>query len=1408
MSPQDDRNPVDVSESHGEPQPESGEPESPHRPEVVRTRRITIGDSDPRDATAPISPAAPASIPEPDDLSEDEQRMLDMASRVSLDAVGDVVGGRYEIVEKLGQGGMGVVFRARERELERDVAIKRLQARERASKLALERFFREARAIAKLNHRNIVSVYALDSDSKGAFIAMEYVDGKDLGETIAERGALKLPEALEIIEAVGSALAYAHRNQVFHRDVKPSNIILDVDGVPKIVDFGLAKVGHDTGVSRSGEGLGTLAYMAPEQISDAKNADQRADIFSLAKTLYHALTGERPETPDLDRLPLDLQAAVRRALEARPARRQFSVEDFLRDLRGDESVRSTGGPSLNTTKCPNCSTENVATSRYCRACGAGLRQECPKCKHQEEVGARHCSSCGLDLSKHESALQAIARARRLIKSHQYAEALDVIDAGLATGHEPEALQDLRDEAQRKHDELERLLGPARAWMEKGEFDRAQDALTRTRRQMPARLMPLLEALATEIVSRRESALIERYQREAEEHERSGRLEEAILYVQRCANLRPRDARYRAALDRLRDLASERKLRKLSSRVRMLAEGGRLQQALDELASSGDLADGRYGGRYQALRDHVRQVGIDATLARAERALRKRNVSKARTLLKDILRETPDHAAARSLSEKVARVDDEKRREIERYRALRETSGIAISSRAAERLSKRFPSDPDVARIVLEERERRRDLTHERDRARSLADSGAHVLAAGAWRRILELDPGNEEAERGLALAQRHSTRRAWRRRIVLAAAFLVIVGAGVPGWMLLTRHAEHRLSSIEARAQNSRDDPTRIASLRGVVDGLWWIPAARRSETKETLRRIEAESRIGAALDEIGAADPADDGGPEALAVLPEWLPHISPERCASLGAEIVAALEGRLLDLIAIEPASAGAFAARCDTMLDTLACGGSPLAMPEGSGMWDPWLSDRDMPGPTSGRRMATLAALAECERLAASIRSRAHGGGIAEPVAALERISHVLESVGIAGEPARSTLGALASELATERYDAALGAVQRRDRVGPAPIDDLERLLAYLPGDWALRHETLTEARIALERWHAARAYAPDREAPEALALGVRSLADGHLEDAGRRFRDLDATLSAELRDVVAQVQPVIDTIGAHVERFRPREARQALEALADRPFVVDRVLEDVEWPASLDASRTVESIDARIRAMERRDAHLPGGLHVPLVYLEPEDAFPVRDGWGSEVRTAPVGELYMSVTEITRAQWIAAGMTAPDLGLGVELDPRLPVSRVTLEMVDRFLAELNARDPLGGVYRLPTLAEWQHACRGRPADDTLQAHAWLDTNSGNDGHPRPTDTARRNEAGLADMLGNVREIVSNGSEHLTCGGAFNEPAGFCEPFDQRIWLGSGDPSIGFRVVWVPPPPIATTEGTPHHDQTQPP
>jgi predicted Ser/Thr protein kinase len=251
---------------------------------------------------------------------------------------------QLDILELLGKGGMGAVYKARQKQLGRLVAVKILPPQLGGDPAFGERFSREARALAHLHHQNIVGVHDFGQAGDLYYFVMEYVDGTDLRELI-RAGQLTSEQALAIVPQVCEALQFAHDEGIVHRDIKPENILVDKKGRVKIADFGLAKLMgkqiEEVSLTHTHQVMGTLHYMAPEQMTGSKAVDHRADIYSLGVVLYEMLTGELPigrfEAPSKKvHVDVRLDEVVLRTLDSKPERRYQHVSDLRTEL---ETIR-------------------------------------------------------------------------------------------------------------------------------------------------------------------------------------------------------------------------------------------------------------------------------------------------------------------------------------------------------------------------------------------------------------------------------------------------------------------------------------------------------------------------------------------------------------------------------------------------------------------------------------------------------------------------------------------------------------------------------------------------------------------------------------------------------------------------------------------------------------------------------------------------------------------------------------------------------------------------------------------------------------------------------------------------------------------------------------------------------------
>jgi len=265
---------------------------------------------------------------------------------------GNVFANRYQIIKTLGEGGMGAVYKARDVELEREVALKVIKPELSSNPEILQRFKQELILARQVTDRNIIRIFDLGEADGIKFITMEYVEGQNLHQLLKQRGKLEAAEAVDIMEQAVAGLAAAHREGIIHRDLKPGNIMRDVNGRVVVMDFGLARTISGDGMTRTGAMLGTIEYMSPEQ-AQGKELKASSDVFTIGLILYELLSGATPfhaesaiasllmrsqqravPLVDIDKnIPGSLSNIVAKCLEKDPAHRYQSAEELDADLR-------------------------------------------------------------------------------------------------------------------------------------------------------------------------------------------------------------------------------------------------------------------------------------------------------------------------------------------------------------------------------------------------------------------------------------------------------------------------------------------------------------------------------------------------------------------------------------------------------------------------------------------------------------------------------------------------------------------------------------------------------------------------------------------------------------------------------------------------------------------------------------------------------------------------------------------------------------------------------------------------------------------------------------------------------------------------------------------------------------------
>lgn len=406
--------------------------------------------------------------------------------------------GKYEVLDVLGRGGMGVVYKAYDPILDREIALKTMTADGLKDPVLKERFYREARAAGRLRHPNIVTIYELGEENSVPFIAMEYIHGSDVHAVIKGQQEVSFEQKLRIIVQLCRGLAYAHKAGIVHRDVKPSNIRLTDDYQVKILDFGIARLVTSTTMTSGGMVLGTIHYMAPEQIKGA-HVDRKSDIFAVGIILFEILTTKKPFDGDNTATvlynilhepyqkmnpPIDEQFAVidrvlKKALDKDPARRYFSADEMGDDL--EHFLHSFAPPQRPGH---HATTQEMASPK-----------EAPKAEEEKKP---------LTPYKSDPRIVNLLRTakKQIVDGHPVQAMTTIKQALLIDPNDPDAAQlSNMVEQDIKRTEAEDLLVKGQNYMREGRYDIAMKAFEKILRIQPnhSKARMLLETVKNEMM---------------------------------------------------------------------------------------------------------------------------------------------------------------------------------------------------------------------------------------------------------------------------------------------------------------------------------------------------------------------------------------------------------------------------------------------------------------------------------------------------------------------------------------------------------------------------------------------------------------------------------------------------------------------------------------------------------------------------------------------------------------------------------------------------------------------------------------------------------------------------------------------------------------------------------------------
>jgi serine/threonine protein kinase len=831
----------------------------------------------------------------------------------AFEADGQLIADRYEIRRRLGHGGMGVVYLAVDSKLCREVAVKRLLGgHDAASRRGLDLFLKEARAIAALNHRNIVTIHELGEDDRGPFIVTEYLAGGDLRRKIHESVRLSPAQALEVTRAVGQALAYAHGKGVIHRDVKPGNVLLDAEGTPKLVDFGLAQMGQESDLVVTGQGMGTLAYMAPEQRRDAKHVDARTDVYALAKTLYHMVTGDVPDTVDLEMVPPDMRPALRQALKYKSEERPASVLEFLESLTGagagaPQAAAATADASAppRPGTCAGCGHANPEAARFCERCGAGMFEKCPKCAAEKRSGVSHCSACGVRSGPYRIAQEALAQAQEAVKGRRYAEAVAHADRGLQTEYFKDKLQAVRTEADRHEQRIAALAAAAAELAGRGSFPEALRKYDEALKIDPSR--EALKRAREELAARRRTQTVNEHlaaARKGLEDKRFDTVITACMSLQQLGQVGPE---VKGLWDRAKVIQKDHADRiQLVNRLRKTL---RYPEALEEMkALAADYPWDERVAKAQADFAHsLRRVETLVGLAR-EDLTHKRFEAVAQSCAA-IRQARPDHPEAAKLAEQAEALRADHAGRLAEAAGLRDAFDPAAAAGVLRALAADYPWEPQAAAELAACDATLARLAELPALARAAA--GSPSAARARWVELLGLNPTDGAARAAVVAIDRRAARRRLGKRVAAATSAAAAVAAGSALWMAANDRGH--LSDARARLAD-HDFPAARAELARAG---WFAGSARTDVAREvdeadlaaTVDRAVADARLGkfdAAGRGFQAADTLAAGAGLTVPVPPR------EEFARAAFAAAVAAAEAGRVDDVGRRFELAAAFAAR----------------------------------------------------------------------------------------------------------------------------------------------------------------------------------------------------------------------------------------------------------------------------------------------------------------------------------------------------------------------------------------------------------------------------------------------------------------------------------------------------------------
>jgi eukaryotic-like serine/threonine-protein kinase len=689
--------------------------------------------------------------------------------------------GKYEITGILGRGGMGVVYRAEDKRIGRQVAIKTLTENFSGQPEMLERFYREAQA-GILQHPNIVIVYDLGDEDGVPFIVMEFVSGDPLDKLIASGRHISLIEKLSIIEQVCAALGYAHHRGVVHRDIKPANVMVQQDGVAKLVDFGIARVqgsSSEGGLTRTGNVIGTIHYIAPERLR-GKPFDGRSDIFSTGVMLYLLLTGQLPFTGEdmsvlqklvnephpplgtfLANYPPQLDAIIEHALAKDPEQRYATAEEFAADLHGLGEQLKKGQIEELFGDAERLTSEQ----QFGRAREVLLQLVRIDPQH---TGARQLFGIVQQnlarLQRAEQVRQLVAEADEAVASQRFTEAIGSLDHAVQLDPENADLKSRLEsvrEQKRRYDEMGTLLSQADALRERGDWTGAlhiaEKAFNLNQQDTKARALYNEISRQAKLAAQKEQ--IKEMLGKARQELNSRRFTGAIEILREVGKIDPSLPEMESMLQTAVAAQEQERRRKLIEQIQAEIENSLaaenydratelVERAVEQLPSESSLLQLKSRVALQTRAWRTRQL-IDTTSARAQEAFLQ-SPGEALLIVQRALQELPGEERLVALEESLRQRLKAAEKEEIRGRYLREAQGAIDRGqfdKAIETLESYQLEFADAAGVGELMDYAKRELHQQQRRARigtTVAQAREFLLSEQFDQAIQLLEPASKE----------------------------------------------------------------------------------------------------------------------------------------------------------------------------------------------------------------------------------------------------------------------------------------------------------------------------------------------------------------------------------------------------------------------------------------------------------------------------------------------------------------------------------------------------------------------------------------------------------------------------------------------------------------------------------------